>query len=56
MILDSELNTDKFLNIILSLVDDETERNQLGANLNKLAKPEAAKTIIKEMAKILAYD
>ena len=49
MILDSELQSDKFLNTVLSLMSDETSRNELGAHLKKSAKPEAAKDIVNKI-------
>lgn len=53
MVLNSELESDKFLNTIVTLMENETKRTTLGSNLKALAKPDAAKIIIDEMVKLI---
>ena len=53
MVLNHELDTDKLLNILNTLMENETKRKELGSHLNALAKPDAAKNIINEMIRLL---
>lgn len=53
MVLNNELESDKFLDTLLLLMGDKVRRETLSANLKTLAKPDAAKKIIDEMTKLL---
>ncbi|MBN2008134.1 undecaprenyldiphospho-muramoylpentapeptide beta-N-acetylglucosaminyltransferase [candidate division KSB1 bacterium] len=56
MILDNELDSDKLLIELKTLMDNETARIQIGEHLKALALPDAAKTIIDKMMTLLDYD
>ena len=49
MVLNNELESDKFLNTLLMLMEDEAKRKSLGSNLKTLARPDAAQKIIEKM-------
>lgn len=53
MVLDHELNSEKFMNTLHGLMNDENKRKILGMGLKKLAKPAAAKNIIDAMIHLL---
>lgn len=53
MILDSELQSDSFLNTALALMRDDSRRKELGAHLKKTAKPDAAKNIVNKIMTLI---
>lgn len=54
MVLNGELNTEKFMNTLLMLMENENRRKTLGMNLKALAKPDAAERIIEKMIKLIS--
>jgi len=53
MVLNHELESDTFLQTLLTLMGNEKLRNELGANLKTLARPNAAADIIDNMVKLI---
>ena len=53
MILDSELKSDKFMDILQVLLKNNNRRKELGNNIMALAKPDAAKIIIDKSVELI---